>query len=593
METGGTTAGNGWIFCSAIIGTGVCALALLSAPATGAETSAVGNDRYSRCLQSASDQLRTPNNPPKTGAAPNIEEDLRWCILAEVRRRLGDYRAVEAYEKAIAFAPREPAYELLYGEYLRNVRGADTPLFQRVETHLLRAKAKLREATVTDPKLEAFVDRALIRLYEADGLPLVGVTEMPTHDSSATVRRPTLFFSTINEYARRPVDPDEVDDARNFTSEALFAESPFRLNRPLTDEEFRSIVRNKPQFDTLNRVRYRPGPETPLLGAFTAIDVFYRYRHIEDAQITNFFEPASFNDLNLNEYGIAVEKSFSLWDEADGFLRGSYSRIHREGLVEFLPDEYEDINHFEANAAFSRFVGPDKITLSGVYVYEDIDPNVSGFPERDRQIAGTTLSYLIVDPKEPAINTRLANRGIDVFGGFLFDRDSFGDVNINKWDYFAGLSFRGVGFGPKQDDGSRQTLWFNTNNAFDVTVQPTLLTSSVSNDASQDNSQYRTNVVLLWRILDEENVPGLRYQIFDDLYPAFVHLALPLRHDIAVDGPDEYENYAVGLGLSAKFFVNGPLYGPSYLASAGYMYQDYYNIDKNLHEFYVQLSMGF
>ena len=45
------------------------------------------------------------------------------CIAAEKMRRSGDYDATKKYEAAIKYAPKEPGYELLYGEYLRSFRG--------------------------------------------------------------------------------------------------------------------------------------------------------------------------------------------------------------------------------------------------------------------------------------------------------------------------------------------------------------------------------------------------------------------------------------------------------------------------------------
>src|SRR5665811_286114 len=47
-----------------------------------------------------------------------------YFCLAERMERLGDYRAPEFYEKAIQTDPTEPNYDLFYGDYLRNIRGA-------------------------------------------------------------------------------------------------------------------------------------------------------------------------------------------------------------------------------------------------------------------------------------------------------------------------------------------------------------------------------------------------------------------------------------------------------------------------------------
>jgi len=51
-----------------------------------------------------------------------------------------------------------------------------------------------------------------------------------------------------NEFAYTTVDLERNDEARSFTSEALFAQSAQRLNRPLTKAELRSIARGKEEF---------------------------------------------------------------------------------------------------------------------------------------------------------------------------------------------------------------------------------------------------------------------------------------------------------------------------------------------------------
>jgi hypothetical protein len=148
---------------------------------------------------------------------------------------------------------------------------------------------------------------------------------------------PFISFTTINRYAESTTDFDEVDDTRNFTSEALFSQSRIRLNRPLTKEELVGIIRTKEQFETFNNLRFRPSP--PL-----AIDLSYKYRKIDDAQITNFFEPNQFNDVNVSEYGIAVQGFFDV-TTYDFFVRGAYKRVDREGIIEFLPDsDYVNLN---------------------------------------------------------------------------------------------------------------------------------------------------------------------------------------------------------------------------------------------------------
>src|SRR5262249_11716675 len=148
-------------------------------------------------------------------------------------------------------------------------------------------------------------------------------------------------------------------------SEALLSSQ--RLFRSLTDDELRGIIRTKDQFETFNRLRlrYRSGP---------VVDFTYKYREIKRAQITKFVEPNKLNDVNLSEYGVAVEKPIAA-RAFDLFLRGSFKRARRVGTIESEPRTREDINQVEANAVVSRFIGPDKVNAEFTYVFQDIREN--------------------------------------------------------------------------------------------------------------------------------------------------------------------------------------------------------------------------
>jgi hypothetical protein len=499
------------------------------------------------------------------------------CIIAELMKRSGNYHAEEYYTKSIKADETEPAYELFYADYLRNFRGAQHPLFSEAEEHYYAAWKKLKQIENENDQrpwekdTKERVERGLIALYQEDGLTLFHWNSNNI-DSNKFLKRPFVFFSTINQYAKSTTDFDEVDDARNFTSEALFAASEQRLNRNLTDNELRGIIRAKEQFETLNRLRYR-------YKQWPALDIFYKYRDIESAQITNFFEPNKFNDVSLNEYGIAVEKPFNFFPGFDLFLKGIYKRIKREGIIEFLKDNKEDVDHYEVKAVISRFIGTNKANLDITYVYQNIKPDVSNPPDRDRQIIAATITFI-----RPLYELHFETRGLEVFGGVVYDKDSFDDVDIKKNDYFIGASLRGL----KISDNL---------NTFDLTIQPAIFTSKVDNDESQDNSQYRTNFTLLYRFIDEEITPWMPLDKLMGVYPAFLHLVIPFRHDVAIDGPKDFENFKIGIELASKFFLNESFntkfMGATFLASARYDYQQYYKLDKDVDIFSFNLSMGF
>lgn len=484
-----------------------------------------------------------------------------YLLTAELMKRVGDLRADEYYQKAIAADDTEPAYEMFYADYLRNFRGPGRPLFPDAEKHYLRAQKKLKQIDDKqrpwDPITDQRVERGLVALYQEDGLPIINLHQKD-------IARPLLSFSSINRFAQFTGDFDNVDDVRAFTSEALLASS--RLNQSLSDDVLRRIIRVKQQGETLNRFRLR-------YNALPLVEVSYQYRGIERAQITNFFEPNKFNPIHLNEFGVSIEKPFAVSGQFDLLLSGSYRRAKREGLIEFLPHNKEHIKQYEGRAALSRFFGPDKSIVETIYVFQDIDQAVATPIRRSRRIVGGKFTYeLLRFSLDSAYRKRFETRGIHFFAGVLDDRERFGTARLVKNDYFVGSSLKG--------------------DSYEITVQPTIFTSKVDGVSNQlRNSQYRTNFNFLWRIKDEEKQPGLPEKL-RWLNPAFIHLAVPFKHDVAIRGLNKFENYNIGIALNAKFFRTGSQ-RTTFLMSAGYQYQRFYKLNRSLNLLSFNVSMGF
>lgn len=507
-----------------------------------------------------------------TADGPAPRDAYSNCVLAELLKRVGDGRAEHYYRKAIAAEAAEPEYELVYADYLRNFRGPRRPLFPQAERHYVEALRKFRRLPAGTRRSEGYerlrtrIERGLIALYQEDGLPILHKADRAGGEPA--VERPVMFFSTSNRAARSVGDFERVDEVRSFTSEALFAASRQRLGRPLSAGELTGLIRPKRQFETLNRVRFRNGD-------WPVVDVFHRHREIDDAQITNFFRPGEFNDFRLREFGAAVEKTFDASPYFDLSLRGLYKRSERRGLIEFLPGSKERLNHFEANAAASRFAGPDKVTLEAIYLYQDINPDTPNPPERHRRIVAATLTYQMFRPiplLDSVYGERFRPRGLHLFGGAAFDTERFGSVDIKKQDFFIGSSARGLG-------------------RVDLTLQPTFFKARVTGDATQSHSQYRTNFNLLYRALDEESEPGLPEERLGARW-AFVHLGAAFKHDVALKGLKDFENFDAGVQLDTKFFIAGRR-RTTFLTSLRYNYQQFYRLNKNLNLFAFDISMGF
>jgi hypothetical protein len=168
---------------------------------------------------------------------------------------------------------------------------------------------------------------------------------------------------------------------------------------------------------------------------------------------------------------------------------------------------------------------------------------------------------------------RKETRGWHFFGGAAFDDEVFGTRLIERRDYYAGTSLLGMG-------------------RWDLTIQGTIFSGAVTDAAGVDlsglsNMQYRTTLVALFRIIDGDAIPGFP----EGPSPAFVNLVFPIRHDVAIKGPNDYESIRGGAEIWTRY-VFPWLRGTSVLASGGYAYQYFYQLDKGLHVGRVDIGLG-
>jgi hypothetical protein len=514
----------------------------------------------------------------------------RRCVVAELKRRVGDGDAARWYRDAIAADPDEPGYELWYGSYLGTVRGAGGPIVESAERHYYRAIAKLerrRRAGALadhDEVTGDWVQRRLLDLYQRDGLPLVGWKAY--RYQAGDLLRPGIALSSVFQASSDTRDFWHGNEMRAFTGEAAFAASALRLGRPLSNTERFALIRAPLRTGWDNRLRLRH----TWLGA---LDLEHRWFHARNAQIGVFTEPTRFVDVEVTELGAGYRRVIPVGSLFDLDLAGNLRRTSRAGTVEFLPDEEQRFLTFEATPTVARFIGPDKLSLRAAYVYMAIPELTGGMPyERDRgqTIRALHAEYAIYRPVllpsfaggRPRLDRRYT-RGWHLYGGVAEDAQVYGLRLVRTRDHYVGTTLKG----PGAHDLTLQGTVYTAATRF---VDPEAPEQGLQEDRSQRHAQYRTTVAVARRLIDEEATPGLPPRRLG-LAPASLVLVMPVSHDLAVTGADAFENVRAGAELWLKLIATG-LGGATFLVTAGYDYQYFYRQHKAMHMGHLAVRLG-
>ncbi len=380
---------------------------------------------------------------------------------------------------------------------------------------------------------------------------------------------PSISLTTINRYAHSTTDFDEVDDIRNFTSEALFSQSLFRLHRSLSKEELAKIVRVKDEFESFNNFRFRPNFSW-------AIDISYKYKKINNAQITNFFEPNRFNDVKVKEIGISLQNRTKI-KQYGVLLRGTYNRVHRKGIIEFLPTSDEIIDQYEINTLITKKIKQRFLSFYVTYVLQNIRLDILNPYKRDRDILAFLLTYgkqqdisigLEGEARytfaiENIFSRRFDMRGMKFFAGYVSDIETYDNIDVKKNDYFFGASLCAW-------IGDKNCLY----NPLDISFEIDIFTSKVEKDSSQDNAQCRANITSYYQINQ------------------YLTLLIPFKYDLAIEGPKYFENWKVGFELRYLSSYKKAFILKSYI-SLRYDHQNFFNVDRNLDLFSFNFSFLF
>jgi hypothetical protein len=288
-----------------------------------------------------------------------------------------------------------------------------------------------------------------------------------------------------------------------------------------------------------------------------------------------------------------LERVFPLYPLFDLRLAASYRRVHRVGVIEFLEERgVEDFNFFEFKPSVSRFIGPHKLVLEGVYADLRIPSLPGASPEqsqRQKLIRGLLFEFgwygpLVLPTFESGSLSlyRTPTRGWYWYGGVVEDDEVYGLRTVVSRDFFLATRFEGA-------------------QKMDVTLQGTYSTSHTSTvlpddpaplrvylDPAQSFSSARAIAVLQYRIVNQDAYPAMSHQGF---VSDMLNLVVPITYDRHLTGRGDYENVRAGAELWWKFAGNA-IGGTTFLVTAGYAAQYFYNIDKIIHTGRLAIRMG-
>ena len=531
-------------------------------------------------------------HPLFEGDEPHTVRAMKLCVVAMLESRLGNNDAAEHYAAAVAEDPEEPGYELWYGSLYSNFRGARGAVVESAEDHFYKAlekiDAKKKAGTLRDyhKVVEEWVHKRLLIAYQEDGLPLLPWKAYPQHGYSGHTA-PGVSLSAMFSLSKDTRDFFRNNEARLFTGELLFARSKLRGNGILSDRQIYDLARAPLRHREDLRLRLRQNP-------IGAIDVLYANEKMVNGQIYSYYNPPvgetfPLTDVSVQEIGANYERVVPLYPLFDMKVAGTVKHIDRQGVIEFLPQAHEKFWLYEARPSFSRFVGPDKVTLDFVYSFLNVSDTSYGEPAealRSKYIRAVNLEYALYTPlvlpefRNGTVGMqRTPTRGWYFNAGYADDDDVYGTRTVRKHDYYLGTRFEGAG----NYDFTLQGTYSNANTTYLDANRGVVLS-----DPQQRSSLIRTTAIIQRRIINPDAIPGINGKVID---ADMLNVLIPVFWDKSLTGPDTFENVRVGAEVWAKLFGTGFL-GPAVLATAGYDYQYFYNLKKAFNEFHVNLRMG-
>jgi hypothetical protein len=483
--------------------------------------------------------------------------------------------------------------------YWATERGSIAPALETAERyyHSALSKAEQLPAGSCREALERQVMTQLRILYQQDGLPLLPWKGWNAghHDPYLPGVGLTAGFFVSND----PTPSIEDSRMRLFTEEAAFINSDMRLGatpQPMTDLQRWQIVRSPIRTHTALGGTLREN----ILGRFT---FSYRSTHADNAQITSFYVPDSFNDTQRTQIGGTYDRVFPIDPLFDLRLAAQFSRLEATGFVEFLPRHTQNYNVFGFSPSISRTVGPGRLTLAGSYLYSAIPdlPNTSpGFGKRGAWVRGLSLQYAGLE--NSTFNPfawgsfapyRTVSEGFATYLGII-QRDEIEGLDTHtKHDWYGGVHWEG----PKPLAIQLEAALFRTAHE---TYQDDYRTETTNPTRSFTSARLlalpKVRLLHLSRIDPQPLVLG-------NAQLAEITLVFPLGWEFSLDGPSNYpaldardhgNDYAhlrVGSELWLRSLSFEPL-GGSVMLNAGFDLVHYYELAKTQHLAHAGASLG-
>ncbi len=536
-------------------------------------------------LEKKLDPLFDPSDEPTVRAK-------KLCVVARLKARTGQGDAREYFDKAIAMNPDEPGYYMFAGEYYSGARGAKSQVTELAEHYFYLALEKLEQLKASGRYrdfhaiVEDHVRKDLLVLYAQDGLPLLPWKAYKQHSWDYQV--PAVSVSDQFYISRDTRADVGGNDTGGFTAEAGLYAQPTRAGHRPNAAQLYQIARQplRIENDLWLNIRH------PLVGE---VSLFYAAADDKKAAITKFVDPFGLNDIKVSEYGVQYKRVIPLYPAFDFRIQALVSEVHRTGVVEYLPDCQQNFPLYEFKPAISRFIGSDKLTLSGTYVYMGIKPICGAAPGdftaiRGRSITAANIEYAIYSPLLlPSLSLgslrpyRTPTRGLYLNAGYVNDNEVFGDHRVINETFFGGARLEGPG---AFDIGFTEI--FNQSNGRVIEAQGDQIVEVPSNDIS--SKILRSSVTIARRLINPDETPGV-----PNSTAGFANHSLnwvfPVSFDKVLSEYKDFENFRVGTQLWWQVFGTG-FGGATLLTTVGYDYEYFYRLPKHTHNVFLTARLG-